>query len=706
MSRSTPAVSTNTPLDSIPVSILKGAGKQTVERLEKLGISSVQDLLFHLPVRYENRTQVYPISALAIGQHALIDVCVESVQSINRQRSSLLCRVYDDSGTLNLRFFNYAFRQRSLLKPSTLLRCFGEVRSGYYSLEMIHPEYQIISDTERGQVASSYTPVYPLTQGIHQNTLRRLIEQVITLINNDDSDLYSLSQLLPETILNLYKFPKLKDALTTVHAPSNASDIELLEQGDHLARRCLAFEELLAHHLCLGQARYAVNKQKSARILESDIVDKFIGSLTFDLTSAQKRAILEVKHDFGKTKPMTRLLQGDVGSGKTIVAAAAALLMASCQYQTALMAPTELLAEQHFRNFCHWFEPLGVHVVYLSGKLNKNKRDEKLEVIENGSAAVVIGTHALFQDDIEFFRLGLIIVDEQHRFGVHQRLAFRQKGLRGKFCPHQLVMTATPIPRTLAMLRFADLDISVIDEMPPGRTAVKTSVIADHRRNEVIERIRHWVKTGRQVYWVCTSIDESEVIEVEAAEKTLDLLERAFPELTVKLLHGRMKAPEKEEIMTAFQTGQIDLLVATTVIEVGVDVTNAGLMIIENAERLGLFQLHQLRGRVGRGTDKSYCVLMYRPPLSQIAQQRLSIIRTTNDGFEIAEKDLDLRGPGEVLGTRQTGQLKMRIANLIKDRDLISNVREAAEIMQLDHPGNIQPLIDRWIIDSGRYADV
>jgi len=696
-----------TSLEDVSVSSLKGAGVQTVKRLEKLGIKSVQDLLFHLPSRYEDRTKIHAIGTLVPGHHVLVEGRIQLTQVVARNRGSLICQIEDGTGTLSLRFFHFSSRQRTMLEQGLLLRCFGEVRSGFFDLEMIHPEYKMISVNERGQIADSYTPVYPLTQGVNQRSLRKLVKQAIDQLQSQQPGNEPLKDWVPDSILSSLNFPKLKDALIGVHTPATTDDINSLTTGSHLGQQRLAFEELLAHHLSLSRVRQSSKSQKAAVFLKRQkVLCDFLESLPFRLTEAQRRVIKEIDKDLEAGRPMMRLLQGDVGSGKTIVAAYSVLVAIGSQYQGAVMAPTGLLAEQHYNSFNHWFEPLGIQVILLTGKDKGQAREEKLKMISQGHAGIVIGTHALFQDDVKFFQLGLVVVDEQHRFGVHQRLAFRQKGVRDGFSPHQLVMTATPIPRTLAMLRFADLDISVIDEHPPGRKPVRTSVIASDRRGEVIERIMAWAKSGRQVYWVCTLIEESEVLEVEAAEKTVGVLKKNLPRLTVELIHGRMKDSEKEDIMKLFKVGQIDMLVATTVIEVGVDVPNAGLMIIENAERLGLFQLHQLRGRVGRGLEESYCVLMYKSPLAQNARIRLSTIRETTDGFKIAEEDLKLRGPGEVLGTRQTGQLQMRVANLVRDRELISKVKIAADIVVKDYPDCIQPLVTRWLSDSSRYAEV
>jgi ATP-dependent DNA helicase RecG len=501
----------------------------------------------------------------------------------------------------------------------------------------------------------------------------------------------------------------LAEAIKTLHAPDNLVSISALQSGNVPALKRLAFEELLAHHLSLRINRDKIKAWQSP-VFKTDsgkeIVEQFLSSLPFKLTGAQQRVITEIEADCKLEHPMMRLVQGDVGSGKTIVSAYAALLALVSGYQVAVMAPTELLAEQHNRSFSAWFEGFQTKVVFLTGQLKGNARKAVLQDMADGSAGIVVGTHALFQESVNFHRLGLVIIDEQHRFGVHQRMALREKGQQGKTRPHQLVMTATPIPRTLAMLQYSDLDISIIDELPPGRKPIVTSVIPAERRSAVIERISSWVAKKRQVYWVCTLIEESEVLQCEAAEKTAEFLTNALPKIRIALIHGRMKSKDKDIVMQAFKNHQIDLLVATTVIEVGVDVPNAGLMVIENPERLGLSQLHQLRGRVGRGDDDSYCLLLYQSPLSDTAKQRLGILRDSNDGFLIAEKDLELRGPGEVMGTRQTGAVRFKVADLARDADLLDNIQQTGEQIFIHSPQAIQPLCDRWLGGSSDYAEV
>ncbi|MBS1213020.1 MAG: ATP-dependent helicase RecG [Proteobacteria bacterium] len=687
-------------LEGQSLASLKGAGGKTQERLEKLGIRNVQDLFFHLPARYEDRTFLTPIGALRHGMHAQVEGHVELTEVTPKGRRALICRIGDGSGFLNLRFFHFTAEQRLRLQRGVRLRCYGEAREGFHGLEMVHPEYQVIAEEDAGRIDRSLTPVYPLTEGLHQKTLRSLVAQALRASADGHG---SLADWIPEEMRAALRFPPLEEALRLLHMPPAG----LREDVLRTAQQRLAFEELLAHHLSLSRFREQMRRHRAPVLrLPAAVAASFLDKLPFALTSAQRRVIGEIEADIASPKPMMRLVQGDVGSGKTVVAAWAALAALSSDFQVAVMAPTELLAEQHFRNFIQWLEPLGARVTYLAGKLKGTARREALQLIEQGDAGVVLGTHALFQEEVRFNRLGLVIIDEQHRFGVHQRLALREKGRQNGFTPHQLIMTATPIPRTLAMLGYADLDVSVIDELPPGRTPVNTAVIPSTRRPEVIARIAEWVKRGRQVYWVCTLIEESEVLQCEAAEKTAHALGEALPAVRVALVHGRMKPAEKEAVMALFKGGQVDLLVATTVIEVGVDVPNAGLMVIENPERLGLAQLHQLRGRVGRGPGESHCLLMYQPPLTQNARDRLGVLRASSDGFFIAEKDLELRGPGELLGVRQTGQVQFRIADLARDSGLLDEVKASAEMLLRDHPDRVEPLLQRWLGDAGRYAEV
>jgi ATP-dependent DNA helicase RecG len=687
------------------VSQLTGVGARTAESLEKLGIRIIQDLLFHLPTRYEDKTRIYPIASLAAGMPAFISGMVEFIDVLPRGRKSLICRISDGSGSIDLRFFHFTARQYEALKPGTTISCFGEVRFGYAGLEMVHPEYNIISDGDATITETHLTPVYPLTEGLSQNVARKAAKQALNLCADNPQ---TLPDWLPEAILKSFDYPPLLAAITTLHAPDATITIEGLHNGSVPALKRLAFEELLAHHLSLKLAKHKARAWRAPDFSNnnSDLIGQFIRSLPFTLTDAQKKVMAEITTDCHRAHPMMRLVQGDVGCGKTIVAAYAAVLALAAGYQVAIMAPTELLAEQHYRNFNGWFKNFATKTVLLTGTIKGNPRKDILQTLADGSAGIVIGTHALFQDEVNFHSLGLIIIDEQHRFGVHQRLALRAKGQQGKTRPHQLVMTATPIPRTLAMLQYSDLDISIIDQLPPGRKPVTTSVIPSERRNDVINRIDNWVSNKKQAYWVCTLIEESEVLQCEAAEKTAEYLASALPAVRVALLHGRMKTSEKDAIMQAFKNHEIDLLVATTVIEVGVDVPNASLMIIENPERLGLSQLHQLRGRVGRGVDDSFCLLMYQSPLSEHARQRLGILRDSNDGFLIAEKDLQLRGPGEVMGTRQTGLVNFKIADLLRDADLLDTIPAIADSLFTETPETIMPLIARWLGQNTDYSEV
>lgn len=687
-----------------PVTSLTGIGAQTATRLEKLGIRNIQDLIFHLPHRYEDRTRIYSIASLSAGMTALICGNVEFIDILPRGRKSLVCRISDGTGFIHLKFYHFTANQHASLKPGTLVRCFAEVRHGFSGLEMIHPEYTVIANPDAQITETTLTPVYPLTEGLNQSTLRKAIKQAIALYNKEPE---TLPDWIPESILQQYRFPALAAALQTLHAPDGNLSMEVLQSGQLPALKRLAFEELLAHYVSLRAFKNTSQAFAAPEFTSNKIaIDHFLRSLPFKLTGAQQRVIAEIEADFSRNQPMMRLIQGDVGSGKTVVAAYAALLALTSGFQVAIMAPTELLAEQHFRNFKQWFDGFETQIVYLTGQLKGNSRKQVLQALYDGSAGIIIGTHALFQDAVQFHNLGLIIIDEQHRFGVHQRLALREKGQHNNTKPHQLVMTATPIPRTLAMLQYSDLDSSIIDELPPGRKPIITSVIPADRREDVIARINNWVEQKKQAYWVCTLIEESEALQCEAAEKTAERLTLALPEIRIALIHGRMKAADKEAVMQAFKNHQIDLLVATTVIEVGVDVPNAGLMIIENPERLGLSQLHQLRGRVGRGNSDSYCVLMYQAPLSDTARQRLGILRDSQDGFVIAEKDLELRGPGELMGTRQTGQMQFKIASLARDAELLDNIQQTADLFFNQSPEAIAPLIKRWLGESTDYSEV
>ena len=693
---------TSTPrnLAGVPVTALKGVGPRNAERLARLGVHSVQDLLFHLPVRYEDRTRIVPIGQLRPGQWAMIEGRVDNAEIRFGRRRSLLVGLGDASGRATLRFFHFTAQQKSAMQPGAALRCYGEVRPGPRGLELVHPELQPAVASGSPDEAATLTPIYPTTEGMHQLTWRDLSAQALALLDQADAD-----ELLPTSVLAPLGLPSLRDALRLLHRPPPELAGQLLGAGGHPAQHRLAFEELLAHQLSLRVLRER-QRHRSAPVIDGagELRQALLERLPFALTAAQQRVVAELLRDLAQPRPSLRLVQGDVGSGKTVVAALAALAAVETGCQVAVMAPTELLAAQHFQSFSEWLTPLGVEPGWLSGRSKGAQRRELLAALAAGRVAVVVGTHALFQEDVLFARLGLVIVDEQHRFGVHQRLALREKGVDGQF-PHQVVMTATPIPRTLAMTAYADLDLSVIDELPPGRTPVATVVVSTERRAEVIARIAAACREGRQAYWVCTLIEESDALQAQAAEETARALGEALTGVRVGLVHGRLKTAEKDALMHAFKLGEIDLLVATTVIEVGVNVPNASLMVIENAERLGLSQLHQLRGRVGRGAVQSHCVLLYQPPLGQVAQERLAVIRETNDGFEIARRDLEIRGPGEVLGTRQTGEMQFRIADIMRDQPLLPTVQRTAEAMLRDHPDAVERLIERWVGANTRYVD-
>ena len=689
-------------LDALPVTTLRGVGPKSRERLEAFGLETVQDVLFHLPRRYEDRTRVVPVGRLRFGDHAVIEAEVDLAEIKFGRRRSLLVRVSDGTGALLLRFFHFNKTQQQGFERGTRLRIYGEVRRGPSMLEMVHPEYQRLADGEIVATEDRLTPIYPTTEGLHQLTLRKLSEQALGRLQAG-----SLPDWLPPALLAKLDYTDLVSALRFVHRPPPDANVAALEAGTHPAQQRLAFEELLAHHLSLRRVRLRARHLRAEPLgPDGELLQQFYAALPFELTGAQQRVIAELQRDLAQGHPMMRLVQGDVGSGKTVVAAAAAVQAVAAGRQVAIMAPTELLAEQHFSNFDDWFGRLGIRVGWLSGKVKGKARRQVLDELADGQVQVAIGTHALFQEDVGFQALGLVIIDEQHRFGVHQRLALRDKGRAGESVPHQLIMTATPIPRTLSMALYADLDTSVIDELPPGRTPVQTVAIPESRRDEVMQRARDACQAGRQAYWVCTLIEESESLQCQAAEDTAERLAEALPGLRVALVHGRMKDTEKVQRMAAFKRGDIDLLVATTVIEVGVDVPNASLMIIENAERLGLSQLHQLRGRVGRGAVQSSCVLLYHAPLSQMARQRLAVLRDSNDGFEIARKDLELRGPGEVLGTRQTGMIQFHIADLMRDQALLDKVEAAATDLLDKHPESVERIIRRWLGHAPRYGQV
>ncbi len=684
------------------LSELTGVGPALAAKLERLDVYSIEDLLFLLPLRYEDRTQLVPLGALTAGERCLVTGEVLLAETVYRGRRNLLVRIGDGTGQLTLRFFYFSRSQQAQFKTGVRLTCFGEVRKGSGGLEMIHPEYRLLRGEQDAAINESLTAIYPATEGVQQGRLRNLTDQALKRMRRDPPE-----ELLPEATRDELGMPPLAEAIQYLHRPPPDADTALMLAGKHPCQQRLAFEELLAHYLSLRKIRHLTRSEKAPRLdKQRGEVDGFIAGLPFELTGAQQRVADEILADYGAGHPMMRLIQGDVGSGKTVVAAIACLQAISNGVQAAIMAPTELLAEQHWRTFSDWFRPLGIEPAWLAGSQRAAARRESLAAIEDGSAQLVVGTHALFQEGVEFAKLGLVVIDEQHRFGVHQRMALRDKGVSEVGQPHQLVMTATPIPRTLAMAAYADLDTSIIDELPPGRQPVTTVALPDTRRDEIVARVRAACEAGQQAYWVCPLIEESEVLDYQAAEASYAMLTEALPDIRVGLVHGRMRPAEKEKGMQAFKEGLIQLLVATTVIEVGVDVPNATLMIIENAERMGLAQLHQLRGRVGRGSGQSHCVLMYKPPLGQLAKSRLSVLRETNDGFVVAQRDLELRGPGELLGTRQTGLPEYRVADLVRDADLMPKVMRVAGNFEKGDSARSEALVRRWCAGIDRYGKV
>jgi ATP-dependent DNA helicase RecG len=687
----------------MPLVRLQGVGPALEKKFASLNIRFVLDLLFHLPFRYQDRTRVTSIAALQVGSDVVIEGRILGSAIVFGRRRSLLVKIQDQSAVANLRFFHFSAAQKASLAEGKRIRCFGEVRWGRSGVELFHPEYKIIDEQDQFPITSTLTAIYPSTEGLQQNRLRNTIEQALMLLKQSST----LIDYLPAELNQKFSISSLKDALLYIHQPPKNAQLSPLEAGMHPAQQRLAFEELLAHYLCLRRLRDNTQQEKAPELTpNSTLIPALLNRLPFELTKAQQKVFSEVSEDLAVNKPMLRLVQGDVGSGKTIIAILAALQAFENGHQVAVMAPTEILAEQHYLNFTELLADLGIEITFLSGKIKGKKRVEALKLISSGESQIIIGTHALFQDEVQFKKLGLMVIDEQHRFGVHQRLALREKGRSIGESPHQLIMTATPIPRTLMMSAYTDLDCSVIDELPPGRTPVNTVLLAESRRSQVIERIQEACSKGRQAYWVCTLIEESELLQCQAAEVTFDHLQQQLKNIKVSLIHGRMKPKEKSEIMNQFKAGEIQLLVATTVIEVGVDVPNASLMIIENPERLGLAQLHQLRGRVGRGSEKSHCLLLYQKPLSDLSKKRLEIMRSSNDGFYIAQKDMEIRGPGEVLGTRQTGLMEHKIANLGRDSHLLDDVKAWGESLRDQHSNNIDPLIDRWLSVNQQYGNV
>lgn len=684
---------------------LAGVGPQMATKLQRVHVNTVQDVLFHLPHRYEDRTKVTELGALLPNLSTVVIGEIELAQVVFGRRRSLLVRISDGTGSLTIRMFYFNRAQEKSFKRGSWVRCFGEVRRGAKGYEMIHPEYRVSADRPQGGLDSTLTPVYPTTEGVSQSLWRKISDQALQQGLPQVEELIEPS-CLPEQMRKVYESASLQQAIRALHRPTAGVDLVAMQQASSAAHQRLILEELLAHHFSLAKSRNAREQQKSPVLKVDNILQqRFLDSLGFELTQAQQRVCSETAEDLASTTPTMRLIQGDVGSGKTVVAAAAMLSAVSAKIQTVLMAPTELLAEQHFKTLSAWFEPLGIQVGWLASKTPATQKNQTLAQLANGDLLVAVGTHALIQDAVEYQQLGLVVIDEQHRFGVEQRLALRAKTPEGRV-PHQLVMTATPIPRTLAMTFYADLDVSSIDELPPGRKSVETVVIpADPRREEVIERVRVACQQGRQVYWVCPLIDESEALEAQAATDTEQELRERLVGIRVGLVHGRLKPKEKEQVMQRFREGKLDLLVATTVIEVGVDVPNASLMIIENAERMGLAQLHQLRGRVGRGSEQSFCILLYQTPLSQHAKLRLQTLRETNDGFVIAEKDLEIRGAGELLGTRQTGSLSFKVADLIRDQHLLPLIGTCAQQIIARSPQSIEPLISRWVGSKENYVN-
>ncbi|UXI01426.1 ATP-dependent DNA helicase RecG [Photobacterium sp. TY1-4] len=687
-------------LDSVALTELSGVGAKMAEKLEKIGLHNVQDLLFHLPLRYEDRTRIWPIAGALPGQHLTIQGEVISNNISFGKRRMLTVKISDQTGSATLRFFNFNAAMKNSLAEGKQVKAYGEIKRGQHGLEIIHPDYNVFSEPTELSVEETLTPVYPTTDGLRQLTLRNLTDQALALL-----DKAAVSELLPEGLYD--RQMTLAEALHLMHRPTPDVSLDQLEEGKHPAQQRLILEELLAQNLSMLAVRSKGQQHLAWPLPPSHTLkQQLLASLPFSPTGAQQRVVGDIETDLARPHPMMRLVQGDVGSGKTLVAALAAIRAIEHGYQVALMAPTELLAEQHALNFANWLNPLGIEVGWLAGKLKGKARENELARIESGEAKMVVGTHALFQEQVVFQNLALVIIDEQHRFGVHQRLELREKGAHNGHYPHQLIMTATPIPRTLAMTAYADLETSVIDELPPGRTPIQTVAVPDSRRADIVERIRAaCLNEGRQAYWVCTLIDESEVLEAQAASDTADELTAQLPELNIGLVHGRMKPAEKQAVMKRFKDGELHLLVATTVIEVGVDVPNASLMVIENPERLGLAQLHQLRGRVGRGSVASHCVLLYHAPLSKTAQKRLGVLRESSDGFVIAQRDLEIRGPGELLGTKQTGLADFKVADLVRDQHLIPQVQKLARYIHDRYPDNAQAIITRWLGRRENYSN-
>ena len=674
---------------SDPIISISGLGKKTSDRLNQLGIHTLEHLVFHLPSRYQDKTSITPLSKVSVSDEVLIECSIDRIEVAPSRQRQLLCYLSDNQNQrILLRFFHFNQYQKQALIRGETLQCFGEIKIGRQGLEMHHPEYRIVSQNQTPLLESTLTPIYPLCSGISQNKMKQWINQSLEVLKTSLLDDYFEK-------ITYNALPSLKESLFLLHHPNKNENLTQIETFKHISQQRLIIEELATHQLSLLKTKRARKRRTTNQFaIKNNLSNNLLNSLEFNLTAAQSRCIKEIHADLSNTEPMLRLLQGDVGSGKTIVAIFALIQAVENNFQTAVMAPTEILARQHLQNFTDYLKPLNIQIAYLSGSQNTQERREQLELIETGEAKVIIGTHALFQENVNFENLSLVIIDEQHKFGVHQRLSLTQKA---KKTPHQLVMTATPIPRSLTMSAYADLDTSVIDELPPGRQPVETVALSNSRRDELIGKIRKISDEGRQIYWVCTLIEESDALRAESAEKTFNYLSSNLEDLKVVMIHGRLTKPEKDAIMSAFAQGNINLLVATTVIEVGVNVPNASLMIVENSERLGLAQLHQLRGRVGRGSEKSICILMYQSPLSDSAKQRLEVLRQSNDGFMIAQKDLELRGPGEILGAQQTGIASMKIANIVRDAYLLKEASYYSSKMLEASEESQNALIDRWI---------
>jgi ATP-dependent DNA helicase RecG len=676
---------------------LKGVGPALVSKLQKLKVHNQYDLLFLLPIRYEDKTSLHKISALVAGEKALIQGFIVLTTVVYRGRRMLISQLSDDTGIITLRFFHFSKQQARRLAKNTVVRCFGQTRKTASGLEMIHPEYQIINPENPAPLEAGLTPIYPTTEGLQQGRLRKIVRAAL------EQQIDTIEELLPASIVKELGLVPLTESLREIHQPSQKN---IVNGHQSLARKRLIIEELLANQLALKRLKRHTKKEPAMALANRLLKESLIKNLPFKLTKSQARVVEEIEMDLKKNRPMMRLLQGDVGSGKTIVAALAMLIAVGSKQQATLMAPTELLAEQHFNNVVSWFEPLGVSVALLKSKLSAKDRRTVLAGIANGTIDIIVGTHALFQPSVVYKNLALVVVDEQHRFGVEQRLSLMKKSSDRNTVPHQLIMTATPIPRTLAMTAYGDLDASIITELPKGRGNIKTIVVPEEKRSQVMDKISKECALGRQSYWVCPLIEESEELNFQAAESTYVFLQEKLKRLSIGLVHGKLSSVKKTKAMENFINGHTNILVATTVIEVGVDVANSSVMVIENAERLGLTQLHQLRGRIGRGRHESVCILLYKKPLSSVAKERLAVIRATNDGFLIAEKDLQLRGPGELLGTRQKGLIGLRIADIMRDAYLLPAINKLTVNIEQNHPDLIEKIVRRWVGDQLEYRNV